>query len=112
MRADCFHEPQNFPDDLGVKVQAAFLSVIIQIPFNRQLNVAACDDLTAQNGARGWVFQNGCEARSIQFHNVGRARRVPRSAAAAEPECSVALRPSPVHDRETAHPILGNPCSI
>ena len=50
MRADCFHEPQNFPGDLGGKVQAAFLSVIIQIPFNRQLNVAACDDLTAQNG--------------------------------------------------------------
>jgi hypothetical protein len=35
-------------------------------------------EVTAQDGVRGGAFQNGCQARSIRFHTVGRARRVPR----------------------------------
>ena len=52
MRADCFLEPQRIPGDLCVEMQAAFMSVleVVQMPLNRKLNVAARDDLTAQNG--------------------------------------------------------------
>ena len=52
MRADCFHEPQRLPGDLGVEMQTTFMSVleVVQMPLNRELNVAARDDLTAQNG--------------------------------------------------------------
>jgi len=52
MRADCFHEPQRLPGDVGVEVQATFMSVleVVQMPLNGELNVAASDDLTAQNG--------------------------------------------------------------
>ena len=52
MRADCFHEPQRLPGDLSVEMQTALVSVlqVVQMPLNGELNVAACDDLTAQNG--------------------------------------------------------------
>jgi len=52
MRADCFHEPQRLPVDLSVEMQTTLVCVlqVVEVPLNRQWNVAACDDLTAQNG--------------------------------------------------------------
>jgi hypothetical protein len=49
MRADCFHETKRLP---GFEVQAALVCVlqVVQMPLNGELNVAACDDFTAQNG--------------------------------------------------------------
>ena len=52
MRADCFDEPQRLPGDVGVEVQATLVCVlqIIQMPFNRELNVAGRDDVAGQDG--------------------------------------------------------------
>jgi hypothetical protein len=52
MRADGFHEPQRLPGDVRIEMQTAFMSVlqVVQMPLNRELNVAACDNLTGQNG--------------------------------------------------------------
>ena len=43
---------QRLLSDVSIKMQTAFMSVleVIQMPLNRELNVAACDDLTAQDG--------------------------------------------------------------
>ena len=52
MRADCFHEPQRLLSDVRVEMQTTLVSVlqVVQMPLNRELNVAASDALTAQNG--------------------------------------------------------------
>ena len=52
MRADCFREPQRLLSDVCIEMQPAFVCVleVVQMPLNGELNVAACDDLAAQNG--------------------------------------------------------------
>ena len=52
MSADCFDKPQRLPGDVRIEMQPAFMSVleVVQMPLNRELNVAASDALTAQNG--------------------------------------------------------------
>ena len=59
MRAGGLDETQRLLSDVSVEVQAALVCVlqVVQMPLNRELNVAARDDHTAQNGdAVGMVF--------------------------------------------------------
>ena len=71
MRADCFHEPQRLLSDVRAEMKAALMCVlkVVLMPLNGELNVATCDDLTAQDGvavvadAVGMV--SGCHAGDV-----------------------------------------------
>ena len=73
MRADSLDELKRLLGDVGVEMQAAFVSVldVVEVTPDRQLNVAACDDLAAQNrvtvAANTGCMVSGCHAGDVDL---------------------------------------------
>ena len=73
MRADGLDELKRLLDDLGVEIEPAFVSVldVVEVTPDRQFDVAACDDLTAQDrvtvAADAGCMVSRCHAGDVDF---------------------------------------------
>jgi len=79
MRADRLDELKRLLGDLRVEMQSAFVSVleVVEVTPDRELDVAACDNLTAQD--RVTIAANtGCMVSECHAGDVDSSPCVPR----------------------------------
>ena len=71
MRADSLDELKRLLGDVRVEIEPAFVSVVdvVEVTPDRELDVAACDDFTAQNrfavAANTGCMVSGCHAGDV-----------------------------------------------